>query len=175
MIESGLELTRRTGWPADLRTLLERYPREVWPTHGNLGQTARFWLHRHAMFRELGEAMRSGTALYREGQVALPAFRSWMAPRLGYFLSDLHAHHQIEDFNYFPVFRAAAPELVRGFQVLDNDHASSTGPSSTWRKRPIYSCPRRTPTRFAPLPTGSATPARRSSPVSCAILPTRRI
>ena len=44
---------RRTGWPDHLKVLLERYPREVWSAHQNLGQTARFWLQRHDMFRDL--------------------------------------------------------------------------------------------------------------------------
>ena len=58
----------RLGWPADLRVLFERYPREVWPAHPNLGETARFWLARHDMFRELGGALIAGTAAFREGE-----------------------------------------------------------------------------------------------------------
>ena len=44
-------LARRSGWPEDMRVLLDRYPREQWNAHANLGQMARFWLSRHAMFR----------------------------------------------------------------------------------------------------------------------------
>ena len=58
---SELDLDRRTGWPADLRLFVERYPRAVWPGHANLGQTARFWLERHDMFRDLGGALKSAT------------------------------------------------------------------------------------------------------------------
>ncbi|HEX8166787.1 MAG TPA: hemerythrin domain-containing protein [Beijerinckiaceae bacterium] len=119
---SDLDLDRRTGWPDDLRLYLERYPREVWPGHANLGATARFWLERHDMFRDLGGALQSATGEFREGRVALPAFRSWFAPRLRFFLSQLHAHHRIEDLSYFPLFRAAEPRLQRGFEVLERDH-----------------------------------------------------
>ncbi len=126
-LSAELELSRRTGWPEHLRLLLERYPREVWPSHANLGHTAQFWLQRHDMFRGLGQALRSGTNLFREGEVALPAFRSWMAPRLQHFLSDLHAHHQIEDLSYFPIMRTAEPRLIRGFEVLENDHVAIHG------------------------------------------------
>ena len=49
----ALALARRSGWPEDLRVLLDRYPRERWDAHANLGEMARFWLSRHAMFREL--------------------------------------------------------------------------------------------------------------------------
>jgi hemerythrin-like domain-containing protein len=38
------------------------------------------------------------------------------------FLSHLNGHHQIEDFQFFPLFSAAEPRLVRGFEVLETDH-----------------------------------------------------
>jgi iron-sulfur cluster repair protein YtfE (RIC family) len=121
---ADLDLDRRTGWPDDLRLLLQRYPREVWPGHANLGGTARFWLARHDMFRDLGGALQSATGEFREEKVALPAFRSWFAPRLRFFLSELDAHHRIEDLGYFPLLRAAEPRLARGFAVLEGDHAA---------------------------------------------------
>ena len=102
--------------------ILDRYPRDVWPGHQNLGQTARFWLQRHAMFRDLGGALQGATAGFREGQIAPEDFRAWFAPRLGFFLSELHGHHQIEDSAYFPLFQAAEPRLLRGFEVLEGDH-----------------------------------------------------
>jgi hypothetical protein len=119
---TALDLNHRTGWPADLRLFIERYPRAVWPGHANLGQTARFWLDRHDMFRELGGALGSATTQFREGRVALAEFRPWFAPRLQFFLSQLEVHHQVEDLSYFPLFRAAEPRLVRGFEVLEHDH-----------------------------------------------------
>jgi hypothetical protein len=119
---TAFDLNHRTGWLEDMRLLLDRYPRAVWPGHANLGQTARFWLQRHDMFRELGGALQSATAQFRAGLVPPPAFQSWFVPRLQLFLSELNGHHQIEDFSYFPLFRAAEPRLVRGFEVLENDH-----------------------------------------------------
>jgi hypothetical protein len=117
-----LALDSRTGWPADLRLYLDRHPREAWLGHPNLGETARFWLARHGMFRDLGGALQASTAEFREGRTALPQFRAWFAPRLGFFLSELDAHHRIEDLSYFPLFRAAEPRLKRGFEVLEQDH-----------------------------------------------------
>ncbi|MBF9234925.1 hemerythrin domain-containing protein [Microvirga alba] len=117
-----LDLDRRTGWPEDMRVLLDLYPREVWPAHANLGRTARFWLKRHDMFRELGGALQSATAQFREGLITPSEFQGWFAPRLQFFLSGLNDHHHIEDHAYFPLFRAAEPRLVRGFEVLENDH-----------------------------------------------------
>jgi hypothetical protein len=119
---TDLSLDQRTGWPDDLRLLLARYPRETWPHHAHLGPTARFWLQRHDMFRELGAALQAATGQFREGLVTPPAFRNWFVPRLQFFLSELDAHHRIEDDGYFPIFRAAEPRLLRGFEVLESDH-----------------------------------------------------
>lgn len=119
---SRLHLDERTGWPSELRLLLERYPREVWPGHANLGQTAAFWLKRHDMFRELGGALQSATHALKEGSVEISEFKSWFVPRLQFFLTELNAHHHIEDHSYFPVFRLAEPRLLRGFEVLEEDH-----------------------------------------------------
>jgi iron-sulfur cluster repair protein YtfE (RIC family) len=115
-------LNERTGWPAELRILLERYPREVWSGHANLGQTAGFWLRRHDMFRELGASLQGATSALKEGTVAPAEFRGWFVPRLQFFLTELNAHHHVEDHSYFPLFRAAEPRLVRGFEVLEGDH-----------------------------------------------------
>lgn len=119
---ADLSLNQRTGWPDDLMVLAERYPREVWPAHRNLGQTARFWLQRHDLFRDLGGSLRAATAQFREGLVAPGDFQAWFVPRLQFFLSELNAHHHVEDFSYFPLFRAADARLARGFEVLENDH-----------------------------------------------------
>ena len=54
---AALALAQRHGWPEELRTLLDRYPREVWAAHENLGQMCQFWLSRHNMFRELAAAI----------------------------------------------------------------------------------------------------------------------
>jgi iron-sulfur cluster repair protein YtfE (RIC family) len=121
---AALALAERNGWPAELRALIERYPRDTWQSHENLGGMAQFWLSRHAMFRELSASIAQGTAGFQEGQIAADEFSRWFAPRLQFFLEQLHAHHQIEDFHFFPIFRAADPRLARGFDVLEADHAT---------------------------------------------------
>ena len=117
-----LALDSRAGWPADLRLLIERYPREAWGGHANLGAMAQFWLQRHDMFRALGAALGEATAALRAGTVSAQDFRAWFAPRLQFFLQQLNAHHQVEDLHYFPVFQAAEARLARGFAVLETDH-----------------------------------------------------
>ena len=119
---ADLNLDTRAGWPDDLRLYLERYPRPVWPSHANLGEMARFWLEIHGGFRRLGGALETGTRDFREGRIPAEEFRAWLAPRLQTLLSHLHGHHQIEDYQFFPLFSAAEPRLVRGFEVLERDH-----------------------------------------------------
>ena len=122
-----LDLDRRTGWPADLRILLDRHPRETWPGHPTLGALCRFWLERHAMFRALARALAAGAGDLREGRLEPGAFQPWFTPRMRFFLQHLHHHHLIEDHNYFPVFMAAETRLVRGFEVLEADHGVIDG------------------------------------------------
>ncbi len=121
---AALALAERNGWPEELRTFLDRYPREVWAGHENLGQMCQFWLSRHNMFRELAAAIEDALTRYRDGKVGAEEFVNFFAPRLQFFLQQLHAHHQIEDFHYFPIFRKAEPRLLAGFDVLEADHVT---------------------------------------------------
>jgi len=117
-----LALARRSGWPPDLCVLLERYPRERWSGHANLGEMARFWLSRHAMFRDLAAMIETIAGDFRDGALPAAEFPALLVPRLQFLLSQLDVHHQIEDLHYFPIFRAADARLSRGFDVLEQDH-----------------------------------------------------
>src|ERR1700732_2041156 len=74
---AAIPLATRAGWPADLRLLVERYPREVWSGHANLGAMAQFWLQRHTMFREIGAALEEATTAFREGTATAADFRAF--------------------------------------------------------------------------------------------------
>lgn len=117
-----LALARRSGWPDDLRVLMSRYPREQWDSHANLGEMARFWLSRHAMFRELSAAIGQITTQFRAQALPPAEFARQFVPRLQFMLDQLNVHHQIEDLHYFPIFRDADKRLTRGFDVLEGDH-----------------------------------------------------
>jgi iron-sulfur cluster repair protein YtfE (RIC family) len=121
-VDDALALASRSGWPPDLRTLLAQYPREQWHGHRNLGEMVRFWLSRHAMFRELSAMIGQIDVQFRAGAVSPSDFPRLLVPRLQFLLSQLDLHHQIEDHHYFPIFRAAETRLARGFDVLENDH-----------------------------------------------------
>jgi hypothetical protein len=119
---SDLALATRAGLPEDLKLVLARYPREVWTGHANLGEMATFWLSRHAMFRELGTMLDEAATRFREGDIEARPFAGFFAPRLQFFLQQLHLHHHVEDDHYFPIFRRADARLVSGFDMLDSDH-----------------------------------------------------
>jgi hypothetical protein len=118
----ALALARRNGWPEDLRVLIARYPREQWTAHANLGERARFWLSRHAMFRDLAAMITAIDGRFRAGALSASEFPRQFVPRLQFLLSQLDLHHQIEDLHYFPLYRAADARLARGFDVLEGDH-----------------------------------------------------
>jgi len=117
-----LDLARRNGWPQDMCELLQRYPREQWQGHANLGAMATFWLSRHAMFRELAGMVERIGDDFRGGAFTATRFPQLLVPRLQFLLQQLDVHHQIEDYHYFPIFRAADDRLARGFDVLEEDH-----------------------------------------------------
>lgn len=121
---AALALDTRAGWPADLRLLIDRYPRECWTGHANLGAMAQFWLQRHDMFREIATALEQATEAFRNGGATAQDFRAWFPPRLQFFLQQLNAHHQVEDLHFFPVFQAAEARLAHGFEVLEADHGA---------------------------------------------------
>src|ERR1700681_3686082 len=90
-----LALARRSGWPEDLRVLIAQFPREQWEGHANLGEMARFWLSRHAMFRELSGAIEQVTESFLNGGLPAADFPRQMVPRLQFLLQQLDVHHQI--------------------------------------------------------------------------------
>ena len=120
--QDALDLASRSGWPEDLRVLIARYPREQWDGHANLGEMARFWLSRHAMFRELSGMIEQIAERFRAGELTPTQFPRVFVPRLQFLLEQLNVHHQIEDYHHFPLLRAADDRLARGFDVLEADH-----------------------------------------------------
>ncbi|MGD2167335.1 MAG: hemerythrin domain-containing protein [Gammaproteobacteria bacterium] len=114
------DIDTRTGWPEELRSLLNRFPRERWRASGNA--MTEFWLDKHDYFRNQASAMSEMATRFRNDRVQPPEFAGWLVPRLQAFLGALHGHHQIEDFHYFPAFREAESTLGPGFDVLASDH-----------------------------------------------------
>lgn len=120
MTAPDLSLATRTGLPDDLRVLLDRWPRARWD--GALGETGRFWLARHAMFRETQALLSAETRAVAEGRADPLGFRPRFRRLAGFLLQELKTHHHVEDHHYFPRLVALDPRLARGFDLLDADH-----------------------------------------------------
>lgn len=117
-MESNIDT--RAGWPDELKVVLRDYPRDTWgQTHSSM---ARFWIDKHNYLRRQSVALQDANDDYRKDPSKAAHFGSWVAPRLQGFLGELHGHHQIEDFHYFPSFKQAEPRLCAGFDVLNSDH-----------------------------------------------------
>jgi iron-sulfur cluster repair protein YtfE (RIC family) len=114
------DIDQRTGWPEELCVVLKEHPRDTWPT--TRSAMARFWIDKHDFLRRQSAALQSANDDYLAGRAGAGEFGRWLAPRLQGFLAELHGHHQVEDFHYFPTFRAAEPRLAPGFDVLSSDH-----------------------------------------------------
>ena len=91
---AALGLAERNGWPPELCALIERYPREVWIGHENLGQMAQFWLSRHNMFRELAASITECTAQFQAGE--LEADKGFVVPKKGATLGYFRQSHEVK-------------------------------------------------------------------------------
>jgi hypothetical protein len=107
--------------PEEWLFLRRLHPREGWQAEPRLGELGRFWLARHALFRNLAQEVGGRVAALCVADDAWTGGRA-LAPRLQLFLGELDGHHRIEDVHYFPAFRRAEPRLAKGFALLDADH-----------------------------------------------------
>ncbi|MEM8870342.1 MAG: hemerythrin domain-containing protein [Pseudomonadota bacterium] len=115
-------LNTRTAVPEHLRVLSDRYPRAQWEAHRNLDGLTRFWLDRHLMFRKAHSALVDQTEAFLDGNLDPGRFRQDTQRLAGYFINGLHAHHHIEDTQFFPQLSAKDARLGEAFDLLDRDH-----------------------------------------------------
>ena len=113
------------GWPAELDILLERHPRATWPTARSA--SVAFWLGVHERLRRDAAGLDAAGDAYRGGRSSPAQLAVIAAPRLRGLVAAMQGHHQIEDFDYFPEFRRAAPRLAAGFDRLEREHATLSG------------------------------------------------
>jgi Hemerythrin HHE cation binding domain len=107
----SLDLDQRRGWPAELRILLDRHPRDTWPAQRSVDH-----------FRHDCIELETLASDYRDGRKAARELAVIAGSRLRTLVANLHGHHRVEDFHYFPAYRAADPRLAAGFDVLERDH-----------------------------------------------------
>ena len=119
-MQDPLSLAARAGLPADLRYLLDRHPRDSW--NGRLGEIGRFWLSRHAMFRQAQGMLLAETRAFAAREADPARFAPRFGRVAGFLLGELDTHHTVEDHHYFPRLARLEPHLQRGFDLLDADH-----------------------------------------------------
>ena len=112
----------RTALPADLVTLLDAFPRQLWPENPGFHGLAAFWLDRHLAFRKLMTLLRDDAVAVAEGRLDPDQWRPRLARLGSHLVQDLTGHHQIEDSAYFPQMQRLEPRMERGFDLLDKDH-----------------------------------------------------
>ena len=122
-----LSLAERQGLPDALRVLVEAYPRADWDRHANFGELVRFWMQRHAMFRQLIDVLQTDARRAMASDIAIDAYRPRLSRYGGLLLNELHTHHQVEDHHYFPQLVTLDARLERGFELLESDHGAMDG------------------------------------------------
>ena len=115
-------LFRRAGLPDALRFLAEAYPRDSWEAHANFDDLTRFWLERHAMFRDVLGRLQAESRAFLDHNADPGLFGHRTARFTQFFLDQLHGHHTIEDQHYFPLLSSHDPQLPSGFALLERDH-----------------------------------------------------
>ena len=86
-------------------------------------------------------------AQYRDGTVDARGFADFFAPRLQFFLQQLHAHHHIEDDHYFPIFREADARCSAASTCSSATTSAGGVRSGTRSRPPTISCARWTARR----------------------------
>lgn len=119
---SEIKLENRQGLPEALRVLMEEFPRQSWSSNERFDGLISFWLDKHMMFRRLMQAMMEDSQQLLDRNIEPRQFQSKLARYGNNFVGGLHGHHQIEDSHYFPVLEKMDTRLVRGFEILDEDH-----------------------------------------------------
>ncbi|SIO31735.1 Hemerythrin HHE cation binding domain-containing protein [Rhodovulum sp. ES.010] len=122
-----VDLETRTGLPDALTELVREHPRDLWQSHAAFDGLTRFWLDRHILFRRLLAQIQEETQAMLDRRVDPDRATRRVARSAQLVLSELHAHHRIEDSAYFPRLETLEPRLTRGFYILDHDHHALDG------------------------------------------------
>ncbi len=113
---------RKHKMPAEMRVLLDAYPRDTWQAHPGFREKTEHWLGAHKMFRQLGQIIRSETELYLDNSRDAHEFAARLSHYGNMMVRNLHGHHGWEDHSYFPELSAADPRFDAGLEILEKDH-----------------------------------------------------
>lgn len=114
---------RETEMPAEMQTLLARYPRDSWDAHPGFRDKTMHWLGAHQMFRRVVERIRLDTEAVLNKDMGLDDYAGRLSYYGGNLVGNLHGHHGWEDRSYFPELAAAELRFAAGLDVLEQDHA----------------------------------------------------
>ncbi|MAM62695.1 hemerythrin domain-containing protein [Maritimibacter sp. UBA3975] len=117
-----LTLDAREGLPAEMRVLVEEYPRDMWEGHPNFSGLTAFWLQMHGKFRSVQTELLRLSQDYLDGKAEPMRYGAMTSRYTGFFLEGLHGHHNIEDHHYFPQMMQLDGRAERAFDLLDADH-----------------------------------------------------
>jgi iron-sulfur cluster repair protein YtfE (RIC family) len=122
MMSSPDELTldKRLAMPQDYAELINLHPRDSWQAHRHFSDLTRFWLERHASFRQVFEELTRLSQAYIQAPDAMFAAKTHRYT--SFILQQLEGHHMIEDQHYFPKISVLDERAKQGFIMLDRDH-----------------------------------------------------
>ncbi|MEM9431031.1 MAG: hemerythrin domain-containing protein [Pseudomonadota bacterium] len=81
-----------------------------------------YWLSRHVMFRTLADRLLTEAEGFLDGDRDVLLYQSRLASDGGTLIEELHMHHGVEDYHFFPQLIRKAPEIAAAFEILDADH-----------------------------------------------------
>ncbi len=117
-------LHTRQVLPADIPLLRDAPDRADWRTHPGFSDLVAYWLDRHALFRQLNEAIIGATRDHAQKALDPAPFAQQLSRQGALLLGELQTHHHVEDHHYFPMMVRLEPTLQRGFTLLDQDHTA---------------------------------------------------
>lgn len=115
-------IIRTDAMPADMRRLLENYPRDSWEAHPGFREKTRNWLGAHQGFRRLADLVRGDTEAYLDRALDPEDYAARLSRFGNILVNNLHGHHSWEDRSYFPELSAADPRFDKGLEILEQDH-----------------------------------------------------
>ena len=113
---------RTEDLPAEMRMLLDAYPRDDWEAHPGFRDTTRHWLGAHQMFRRLASLLRTDSEVLLDRGMPADQFATRLSRFGSQLVGNLQGHHAWEDYEYFPELSAADPRFDAGLEVLEQDH-----------------------------------------------------
>ncbi|MHA1547349.1 MAG: hemerythrin domain-containing protein [Alphaproteobacteria bacterium] len=116
---------RRDGLPAAIRPSLLPISRDAWRDHPRFRGHARFLMHIHRQLLGGAGHLNQGFEELMEtpdGELKDALDQSSLVGSADHLIRFAHAHHAIEDHEFFPQIALLYPKLATALALLDGDH-----------------------------------------------------